>query len=207
MTAALQKHLKNSPSTELYRAIVLGINSDELTIWAKEVVSEKATIVKREMQLKQQKKSKGLMNRFFGNKEQQTEEQKEFDYKQIEREINEHADKITAIKGNSIDRANIPDISLAFMLDQTSFTLVNNMEEYKGVTLQTQELKVFINQYDGENKYNKKTIDVDLSLQRYGIWVNYMDEVNKEIDFSPFMQRITQGSAQEMIPRQPNESG
>ena len=47
---------------------MLGINSDELLIWAKEVVSEKANEVKTAAQLKLEKKKKGVFGRFFGGK-------------------------------------------------------------------------------------------------------------------------------------------
>jgi hypothetical protein len=115
---------------------VLGINSDELVIWAKDVVSEKANAVKREMQIKKDKKSKGFMSRLFGGKEEEkTEKQKNEEMRKIELEIQEHANKITAISGNSEDRANVPDMTVSFTLNQSSLTLVNNIQEYKGVTL------------------------------------------------------------------------
>ena len=117
------------------------------------------------------------MSRFFGGKEEEkTEEQKRQEFEKIEREIQDHANKLTAISGNSAERANIPDITFEFTLDQSSLTLVNNMQEYKGVTLQTQEFRIGLNMYDGTNKFNKKTMDVNLSLMNYSLWVNYMDE-------------------------------
>ena len=42
---------------------------------------------------------------------------------------------MTAITGNSVERANVPDVTFSFCLNQSSLTLVNNMQEYKGVTL------------------------------------------------------------------------
>ena len=67
MQRKLLEYLDQSDTQGLYRSIVLGINSSELQIWAKEVVSEKAAIVKRELQLQKQKKSKGIFSRLFGS--------------------------------------------------------------------------------------------------------------------------------------------
>ena len=44
--------MNQSDLQNIYKAIVLGINSDELLIWAKEAVSEKASEVKTATQLK-----------------------------------------------------------------------------------------------------------------------------------------------------------
>jgi len=77
-----------------------------------------------------------------------------------------------------------------FTLNQTSLTLVNNLTDFKGVTLQTQDLKVSLKMYDGTNKYNKKTLDADLMLMTYGLWVNFKDESTGQIDYSPFMQKL-----------------
>ena len=51
------------------------MNSDELVVWAKEIVSERANVVKREQQIKKEKKSKGFMSRFFGGKEEEKTEE------------------------------------------------------------------------------------------------------------------------------------
>ena len=48
MMEKLTQTLAQSGQEDLYRAIVLGMNSDELVVWAKEIVSEKANAVKRE---------------------------------------------------------------------------------------------------------------------------------------------------------------
>lgn len=124
---------------------------------------------------------------FGGKEKKKSEEEKNAEMNKIEREIEEHAQKMAAIFGNSIERANIPDISVDFTLNQTSFTLVNNMQDYKGVTLQTQELKVGVNQYDGTNKYNKFSMDVNISLLSYGISGNFMDKTKGIVEYSPFM--------------------
>lgn len=55
-------------SQGLYKTIVLGINSDELIIWAKEVVSEKASEIRTAAQIKRQNKKKGVFGRMFGGK-------------------------------------------------------------------------------------------------------------------------------------------
>ena len=60
-----------SGQKNVYEAIVLGINSDDLETWAREVITEKANSVKVEMELKKKKKGKGFFGRVFGNKEEQ----------------------------------------------------------------------------------------------------------------------------------------
>ena len=80
---------------------MLGINSDDLEIWAREVVTEKANSVKVEMELKKQKKGKGFFGRVFGGKEEQkSAEESSAQLEQIEREIQEHATKMTLVSGN-----------------------------------------------------------------------------------------------------------
>ena len=79
-------------SQGLYKTIVLGINSDELIIWAKEVVSEKASEIRTAAQIKRQNKKKGVFGRMFGGKqEEQTEEQKIAEIENIQQEIEDHA--------------------------------------------------------------------------------------------------------------------
>ena len=72
LNQALESDLVNAGQKEIYEAIVLGINSDDLEMWAREVVSEKANSVKVQIELKkQQKKGKGFFGRVFGGKEDQ----------------------------------------------------------------------------------------------------------------------------------------
>ena len=114
---------------------MLGVNSAELQIWAKEIVSEKAAIHKREMQLKERKAKDGFLGSLFGSNKKESEEERNAAMNRIEREIEEHAQKMSRISGNSLDRENVPDMQVSFTLKKTRFTIVNNMEEYKGVTL------------------------------------------------------------------------
>ena len=68
---ALEQEMAASGQRDVYEAIVLGINSDDLDIWAREVITERANVVKVEMELKKQKKGKGFFGRVFGSKEEQ----------------------------------------------------------------------------------------------------------------------------------------
>ena len=52
-------------------------------------------------------------------------------------------------------------------------TLINDISDYKGVTLTAQDLCLRLNKYDGTNKFTAKTIDIDLALQDFGLWVVY----------------------------------
>ena len=71
------------------------------------------------------------------------------------------------------------------------------------MTLQTREFKIGVNMYDATNKYNKKSMDVNLSLMDYSLWVNYMDEVAGYVDYSPFMKKLDKDQAK---PAQPGAS-
>ena len=66
----LEDQLTESGKAEIYRAIILGISSSDLEIWAKEVVAEKAKIVKTQTELaKQQKKNQGgFFSSLWGSK-------------------------------------------------------------------------------------------------------------------------------------------
>lgn len=75
------------------------------------------------------------------------------------------------VSGNQVSRKNIPDVSFEFVLNAINLTLVNDIAEHKGVTLSAHDLFVKLNKYDATNKYNPKTIDIDIALQNYGIWV------------------------------------
>ena len=68
---ALDRDLEQAGQQEIYQAIVLGINSDDLEIWTRDVAAEKANSFKVEMELKKQKKGKGFFGRVFGGKEEQ----------------------------------------------------------------------------------------------------------------------------------------
>ena len=72
-----------------------------------------------------------------------------------------------------------------------NLTLVNDIHDYAGVTLQAQDFYVKVNKYDETNKYNSKTIDIDVILENYGLWVVYKNEESNEIDYSPFMQKLS----------------
>ena len=89
-----------------------------------------------------------------------------------------------------MQRKNIPDLSFEFALNQINLTLINDISDYKGVTLSAHELTVKLNKYDATNKFNPKSIDIDISLQNYGLWVVQKCEDTGEIDYSPFMQKL-----------------
>jgi len=75
LKAAITQDLLTSQSEELYHAIVLGMNSEDLTLWAKDIVSGKVNTVKKEMEIKKNAKKQRFFNRIFGGKEEKTEEQ------------------------------------------------------------------------------------------------------------------------------------
>lgn len=177
---------------DLYEAIVLGINSDDLDIWAREVVKEKANSVKLEMEMKKmQKKGKGFFGRVFGKQDgQKSAAEQQEQMALIEKEIQEHASKMTLLAGSQFQRKNIPDVSFEFALNSINLTLINDFTDYKGVTLAAQNLSLNLNKYDTTNKYNPKSIEIDIALQNYGLWVVYKKPNSREIDYSPFMQKL-----------------
>ena len=83
----------------------------------------------------------------------------------------ETSEKMDLVSGNQVTRANIPDVSFELVLNAINLTLIDDIEHYKGVTLSAHDLFVKLNKYDTTNKYNPKSIDIDIALQNYGIWV------------------------------------
>lgn len=67
---ALDLQLVQTGQKEIYEAIVLGINCDDLKCWAKEVITEKAQKHQREMAVKQQEKGKGFFRRMWGGQKE-----------------------------------------------------------------------------------------------------------------------------------------
>jgi len=66
--------------------------------------------------------------------------------------------------GNKEGRKNIPDITFEFALEKVELTLVNDIQEHRGVTLCAEKLSVIFTTFDGTNKYNKRTIDMNIGL-------------------------------------------
>lgn len=65
------------------------------------MAAEKANSIKVEMELKKQKKGKGFFGRVFGGKEEQkSAQQQQEQLDEIERDIQEHASKMTLVSGN-----------------------------------------------------------------------------------------------------------
>lgn len=79
---------------------------------------------------------------FGGKEKQQSEQEKEAQLQQIEKEIQEHANAMSAISGSNPSRQNIPDVTFNFELGMFSLTLVNDINDYRGVTLSAQGLNV-----------------------------------------------------------------
>ena len=108
----------------------------------------------------------------------------------IEKDIQEHATKMTLVSGNHLQRKNIPDLSFEFELNSINLTLINDISDYKGITLSAQKLALNLKKYDSTNKYNPKSIELDISLLNYGLWVVQKTQNTREIDYSPFMQKL-----------------
>ena len=90
LTAALEQKLETDGDTEMYNALVLGINSADLDVWAREVTSYQAQIQKRQNEIEKEKnKSKGFFGRMFGGKDEQSEQERKTQLAEIEQEIQE----------------------------------------------------------------------------------------------------------------------
>ena len=99
----------------------------------------------------------------------------------------EQQSKRAAVAGNMIGRKNVPDLTFDLQLNQINLTLVNNIEEFKGVTLEARNFKVSLKNYDGTNKYNAYTTQLDVVLPTYGLNVVHKDPQTAEISSSPFL--------------------
>lgn len=88
LTKALEQNLEANGDAEMYHALVLGINSADLDVWAREVTSLQAQIQKRQNEIEKEKnKNKGFFGRMFGGKDDQSEQEKQAQLAEIEREI------------------------------------------------------------------------------------------------------------------------
>lgn len=67
------------------------------------------------------------------------------------------------------------DITFEFHLKHFNLNLVNDAVEYRGVSLSAENLSVGFNKYDETNKYNPKTVDLDIGLGNYGLYVIFKD--------------------------------
>ena len=84
----------------MFHTLVLGINSADLDFWAREIVTTRAEVQKRQNELeKEQKKSKGFFGRLWGGgkSQEQEEAEKAAQLAQIEREIQEAQSKREAV--------------------------------------------------------------------------------------------------------------
>ena len=77
---------------EMYHALVLGINSADLDFWAREIITTRAEVYKRQIALeKEQNKNRGFFGRLWGGgkSQEQSEAEKAAQLADIEREIQE----------------------------------------------------------------------------------------------------------------------
>lgn len=81
----------------------------------------------------------------------------------------------------------MPDLTFDLQLNTINLTLVNNFQEFKGVTLAARDFKVGVKTYDGTNKYNAYTTKLSVDLQTYGLNVVHKDPQTAEISSSPFL--------------------
>lgn len=58
----LEKH----DEEELYKKITMAIDREDLELWAKEIIEEKAKATKKELEEKKQKKKSGFWGSIFG---------------------------------------------------------------------------------------------------------------------------------------------
>ena len=175
---------------EMYHALVLGINSADLDFWAREIITTRAEVYKRQIALeKEQNKNRGFFGRLWGGgkSQEQSEAEKAAQLADIEREIQEAQSKREAVKGNQIGRKDVPDLTFNLKLDQINLTLVNDLREYKGVTLFSRDFAIQMNQYDGTNKYNAYASKMTVDLKDYGLWVVQKNQQSGQIDQSPFI--------------------
>ena len=80
-----------------------------------------------------------------------------------------------ALSGNTIERKDIPDVSFSLELGRIYLTLISDFQEHRGLTLSSEDLTVGLRQFDATNKFNRHSMEVDIALQNYGLWV-----VNKD---------------------------
>ena len=106
----------------------------------------------------------------------------------MENEANELVEDWTKIQGDVVERKQIPNIVLKFKMNELKLTLINNVETYKGLMLQSRNIQVDLVLYDSSNKYNKRSMEMSFRNASYGVWVVEKNQETRRIESSPFMQ-------------------
>ena len=96
----------------------------------------------------------------------------------------------TNIQGNIVERRQIPNIVLKFKMNELKLTLLSNVDDYKGLMLQSRNIQVDLLLYDSSNKYNKRSMELSFKNASYGVWVVEKNHETRRIESSPFMQQL-----------------
>ena len=75
-------------------------------------------------------------------------------------------------------------------MKELKLTLINNVEDYKGLMLQSRNIAIDLNLYDSSNKYNKRSMEMEFKNESYGVWVVEKNQESRRIESSPFMQQL-----------------
>ena len=73
-------------------------------------------------------------------------------------------------------------------MKELKLTLITDVEEYKGLMLNSKNIVVDFYQYDASNKYNSRSIELSFKNESYGVEVVEKNQMSKRVETSPFMQ-------------------
>ena len=92
------------------------------------------------------------------------------------------------MSGDAFKMKLIPTVKVVFKLEEFSLTIVNDYNLFQGIQLFSKGISVETRLFDGSNKYNPKTMEVDVEQENLGVWVVERKGSTNEILHSPLFQ-------------------
>ena len=193
LAKAKAQDLEQHDETVLFKKITMAIDKADLELWAKEIISEKVKMVKKELEEKKQKKKESFWGSMFGGggkKDEKEKEQSQF-LEEMENDAAELVSEWTSIQGNVKERKQIPNIVVRFAMKELKLTFINNVDDYNGLMLYSRQIAVNLCLFDSSNKYNKRSMELEFNNESYGVFCVEKNQETRRIESSPFMQQLT----------------
>ena len=75
-------------------------------------------------------------------------------------------------------------------MKELKLTLIDNVDDYKGLMLYSKQIEVDVRLFDASNKYNTRSMELAFSNESYGVFVVEKNQETRRIDSSPFVQQL-----------------
>ena len=197
LAAAKAADLEQHDETGVFTKVTMAMDREDLEAWAKEIVAAKAKAAKKELEEKKLKKKGGFWGSVWGGggggggKKESDEQQSQF-LDDIEHEAAALVEDWAAVQGHVAARKQIPNIAVRFEMKELKLTLLDNVDDYKGLMLYSKQIEVDVRLFDASNKYNKRSMELVFDNESYGVFVVEKNQATRRIDSSPFVQLLGQ---------------